>query len=205
MDAVMSKDVVLETAVVETIPTSFLDRLEAAKLSGIPVQVELANAEIAVWYARREGLVERDPLDIAAHLAGNHDLVLCEKHEGNRNNIWMFNGAQFLSRNSRHGGWLSCFYYKSPTCSFWDRLFTTEKSRLKQVAAIGVAPVEKLVMPMPIGVLLRLSELKKAGRFDHFLAIAPLECFAEPKHVDPIILGVIVAGDSARYFEIARW
>lgn len=182
-----------------------LDHLEAAKLSGIPVQLELAHAEIAAWHTQQEGFVECCPFQLSKQLAGAYDYVRYRIRDRPPHADWRLSVRRFLDRHSKDGGGVTCsFFAKTQSTSLIRKLLRLREED-KLLASITIAPIEKLIMPIPTGVLLRLSELKRDGRFSHFLAVAPSRCFVSPIHQDPIILGVIVTGHSARYFEIARW
>jgi len=72
--------------------------------------------------------------------------------------------------------------------------------------------LDYLKSPMPYGVVLKMQELKKANLFNAFNVLAPIECWRETIHTDPILLGVVhelvsnnKVNPQQQFFFIAEW
>lgn len=186
-------------------PTILVDRLEAAELSGIPLQVRMAKDEIVAWKVSQHGLRECNLMQVAVGLSKPHHRITFTCSGKVRWDLTMLNTPRYIALHAPDGCMAWIAFRTDRRRSFWESLRANGESwETTIVSRVAIGPVDKLAMPMPTGVLLKIAELKDC--FEHFVAVAPSECFVQPQPlVDPIVLGVTGSHEAARFFEIARW
>lgn len=177
--------------------------------------------KIRCWQAEKMGFPPVTLEEVACQMAVDMPpcLEVVRIDDGQRQLEWYYDiSADKEYRPGRHGG------AKKMMQSRIRRVRHTEEHLLwlfpyrqeHVVWEMWHRPVDELVAPIPLGVVLRMEEIKRAKLFSSFSVIAPAALFRRtlPDRLDPVLLGAVArspiegcvpSNEGVRHFVVARW